>query len=370
MRFPTVQLSEVAKFANGGTPSRKRPEFYEGHIPWITGADIMSSGATITAARSHITDEAVRRSATCVVDPGTVLLVTRTSVGKVGIAGVPLAINQDITAIRPDQGRLDRDYLVRALQRLAHHFERRAQGATIQGINREVVATAEIPLPPIEEQRQIAAVLDAAEALRAKRRKALAKFEILTKAIFIDMFGNPIDMQGLTTPMHCARLGELAAVRTGKLDANASSPAGKYPFFTCAVEPLRIDVAAFDAKAVLVAGNGDLNVKYYEGKFNAYQRTYVICSLDESIAHPRFLYGFLNIFVEKLRHLAIGGVIKYIKLGNLTDAIVPLPNGREQAEYLDRVGEVERLRQAMEVSLKQTGYLLTSLQQRAFRGEL
>lgn len=71
-------------------------------------------------------------------------------------------------------------------------------------------------------------------------------------------------------------LGDLVNIKTGKLDANASAVDGAYPFFTCSKEPLRISTYSYDCECVLVAGNGDLNVKYYNGKFDAYQRTYII----------------------------------------------------------------------------------------------
>ena len=140
------------------------------------------------------------------------------------------------------------------------------------------------------------------------------------------------------------KLGELTRIRTGKLDANAADEDGIYPFFTCAVEPLLINIPAFDCKAVLVAGNGDLNVKYHEGKFNAYQRTYVIESIDTNKLHPKFLYYFLSDYIVELRELSIGGVIKYIKLGNLTDAKIPLPPIAEQkriAAILDKANEIK-----------------------------
>jgi type I restriction enzyme, S subunit len=143
-------------------------------------------------------------------------------------------------------------------------------------------------------------------------------------------------------------LGDLTRIRTGKLDANAANENGAYPFFTCAIEPLSINTAAFDCKAVLVAGNGDLNVKYYEGKFNAYQRTYVIESLDESKLLPKYLYLFLDKYVAKLREQAIGGVIKYIKIGNLTEAKIPLPPLAEQkriAAILDKAAEIKTKRE-------------------------
>ncbi len=131
-----------------------------------------------------------------------------------------------------------------------------------------------------------------------------------------------------------ARLGDYVKIQTGKLDANAASENGAYPFFTCAVEPLKIDTYSYDCECVLVAGNGDLNVKYYKGKFDAYQRTYIIQSLDSTKLLPKYLYFFLDMYVETLREQAIGGVIKYIKLGNLTEADIPLPNVTIQQEIV------------------------------------
>ena len=131
------------------------------------------------------------------------------------------------------------------------------------------------------------------------------------------------------------KLGDLTYIRTGKLDANASSENGQYPFFTCSKEPLRIASYSYDCECVLVAGNGDLNVKYYDGKFDAYQRTYIIESADKRKLLVKYLYFFLDIYVEVLRTQSIGGVIKYIKLCNLTDALIPLPSIESQAEIIE-----------------------------------
>ena len=134
---------------------------------------------------------------------------------------------------------------------------------------------------------------------------------------------------------NCVKLGTLTRIRTGKLDANASSTDGAYPFFTCSREVLRIATYSYDCECVLVAGNGDLNVKYYAGKFDAYQRTYIIESIDKSKLLAKYLYFFLDIYVEVLRTQSSGGVIKYIKLGNLADALIPLPGIEKQAEIVD-----------------------------------
>lgn len=142
-----------------------------------------------------------------------------------------------------------------------------------------------------------------------------------------------------------AALGELTRIRTGMLDANASSPNGRYPFFTCAINPLRIETYSYECECVLVAGNGDLNVKYHNGRFDAYQRTYIVEPISESL-DCRYLYHFLDSYLTELRNLSIGGVIKYIKIGNLTEAKIPLPPLEEQrriAAILDKSHSIQGL---------------------------
>ena len=126
------------------------------------------------------------------------------------------------------------------------------------------------------------------------------------------------------------KVGEITKIKTGKLDANAASSGGEYPFFTCSKDPLKIDTYSYDCECVLVAGNGDLNVKYYNGKFDAYQRTYIIENNSNGLLYMPYLYYFLEGYIEELRKQAIGGVIKYIKLGNLTNASIELPSIEEQ----------------------------------------
>ncbi len=131
------------------------------------------------------------------------------------------------------------------------------------------------------------------------------------------------------------KVGDITKIRTGKLDANASSEDGAYPFFTCSREPLRISTYSYDCECVLVAGNGDLNVKYYCGKFDAYQRTYIIEDNSNGRLYMPYLYLFMEVYVDELRRQAIGGVIKYIKLGNLTEALIELPSLVEQKNIVN-----------------------------------
>lgn len=131
------------------------------------------------------------------------------------------------------------------------------------------------------------------------------------------------------------KIGDLTKIKTGKLDANAASEEGEYPFFTCSREPLKISSYSYDCECVLVAGNGDLNVKYYNGKFDAYQRTYIIEDNSSGKLFMPYLYYFMERYVEELRKQSIGGVIKYIKLCNLTDAMIELPDIERQKAIVE-----------------------------------
>ena len=137
------------------------------------------------------------------------------------------------------------------------------------------------------------------------------------------------------------KIGDLTRIRTGKLDANASSIDGEYPFFTCSKEPLRISTYSYDCECVLVAGNGDLNVKYYNGKFDAYQRTYILEDNSNGKLYMPYLYYFMENYIEQLRNESIGGVIKYIKLAHLTEAKIVLPDIITQKKIVNKLGLIK-----------------------------
>lgn len=156
------------------------------------------------------------------------------------------------------------------------------------------------------------------------------------------------------------KLGDFVKIKTGKLDANASSDDGEYPFFTCSIEPLKISSFSYDCECCLVAGNGDLNVKYYNGKFDAYQRTYIIESLDKEKLDVMYLYFFLCSYIEVLRKQSIGGVIKYIKLGNLTDALIPIPSLEKQKEICRNLIQARKVLNESQALLSKYDILIKS----------
>ena len=160
--------------------------------------------------------------------------------------------------------------------------------------------------------------------------------------------------------MEYVNLGKIAKIKTGKLDANAANKNGKYPFFTCSKEPLTINTYSYDCECVLVAGNGDLNVKYYNGKFDAYQRTYIIEILDKNKYNTKYIYLLLISYINALRSKAVGGVIKYIKLGNLTSLKVPMIDIIEQEKIVKKLFKLDKVINIKVLQLKTCDNLIKS----------
>lgn len=130
-----------------------------------------------------------------------------------------------------------------------------------------------------------------------------------------------------------AKLKDISVIKTGKLDSNAAVPNGQYPFFTCDPNTLQIDKWAYDTEAVLLAGNnasGNYTAKYYKGKFNAYQRVYIIESSNADILNIRYLCYALNQQLSLLKTMSSGSTTKFLTIRTLHGLDIPLPNIDQQ----------------------------------------
>ena len=166
-------------------------------------------------------------------------------------------------------------------------------------------------------------------------RLLLEKYDTLIKSRFIEMFGD--------NNFAKKKWNEIFITKTGKLDSNAMVEDGEYPFFTCAKEVFKIDKYAFDQEALLLAGNnaaGKYDVKHYKGKFNAYQRTYVL-SLKEKWEYPLFKYQ-LEDKLEYLRQQSLGGLTKYLTLKILETLDFIVPPIELQKEFTTFVQQIDK----------------------------
>jgi len=164
-------------------------------------------------------------------------------------------------------------------------------------------------------------------------------------------------------------LGNLINLRTGKLDVNAGVENGEFPFFTCSRETYKIDVAEYSGKSVIVAGNGDLNVKYFEGEFNAYQRTYILQAIDEEKLNPLYLFHFMDKYVETLRNDTQGSTIQYLKKAQFTEAPIDLPPLDEQKRIVGIVSSMDEVIQSTERAIEDAKNLRSGLLSDLLSGE-
>jgi type I restriction enzyme S subunit len=128
-------------------------------------------------------------------------------------------------------------------------------------------------------------------------------------------------------------LQDVAEFKTGKLNSNAANENGEYPFFTCSPETLKINEYAFDCEALLLAGNnaeGNFALKYYNGKFNAYQRTYVITVHDPKRITYKFLFYNLKTQLKELQNISAGSATKFLTMSIINEIELKLPPLEEQ----------------------------------------
>jgi type I restriction enzyme S subunit len=252
-------------------------------------------------------------------------------------------------------------------------------GVGLKHVTRGVVEELELPLPPLAEQRRIAEVLDRAEALRAKRRAALAHLDTLTQAIFLDLFGDPF-----ADRENPVRLGEVAEVLMGQ------SPPGSSYNTTGHGTPLLNGPTEFGERHPIAKQWTAIPTRLCEtgdilfcvrgataGRLNRADKTYCL-GRGLAAIRPRkgvstnkeFLFAVLDRYYDYLQAKGVGSTFININRDELE--ALPIPKAQhDKAEALARrVAAVEKLKTAHRASLAELDALFAALQHRAFRGEL
>ena len=201
--WPMVELGNAAEIRGGATPRRDNAAYWGGDIPWVTPTDLPAPGAGIADVdhtADAITGEGLASCPARILPPSTVMFSSRASIGKIGIAAVPLATNQGFINLIPDCG-LESRYLAWCLHFHTDRIADLAGSTTFKEVSRSALKRFRIPIPPVSEQRRIVEVLDQADRLRRLRTEAEAKANRILPALFIRMFGDPA-----TNPMKWPRV--------------------------------------------------------------------------------------------------------------------------------------------------------------------
>jgi len=298
---------------------------------------------------------------------GDILMSVRAPVGPVNFAIDEICIGRGLAAIR-SRGELNREFLFYQLLHLQPEIAGR-EGAVFASINKSEIAALPVMFAPLPEQQRIVTILDQTFDSIATAKANAEKNLQNARALFASHL-NGIDAKKVP-------LRDLVKIITGKLDANAAVEEGQYPFFTCSREIYAIDNFAFDCEAILLAGNnavGDFNVKHYKGKFNAYQRTYVITVNEQQRVIYRFLYFQMLKSLKKFKEQSVGAGTKFLKLGMIKDMEIALPSLADQEQIVSTIDslreQTDNLESIYQQKLAALDALKKSLLDQAFTGQL
>ncbi len=259
---------------------------------------------------------------------GDILISASGTIGRAVIYDGKPAYFQDsnIVWIDNDETLVKNDFLFYAYSNVKWNTEH----TTILRLYNDNFRNTLIPLPPLNEQIAIANILSDVDRYLYSLRALILKKESVKKALSFELLSQRKRLKGFNQAWQRVRLGDICEITTGSLDANEMVHYGKYRFYTCAKEYYFIDKYAFDTEAILISRNGAYvgYVHYYKGKFNAYQRTYVLDNFSEHIIFVKyFLTMFLQSHIQTNRN---EGNTPYIVMATLKDFEILLPPLNEQ----------------------------------------
>ena len=388
---PVVELGRLVTIVGGGTPSKARPEFFVGDVPWVTPKDMKVW--TVVDSEDHISPAAIDASAAKLVPAGSVLVVIRSGVLKhtlpVAIAGRPVTLNQDMKALICDE-RTEPRYLAFFLKNAEPKLLATVRGTTADNIPIDELRALRIPLPPIGEQRRIAEILEKAQAIRRKRKEAIALTNDLLRSAFLEMFGDPMaNTKGWPVKL----LGELSDVSGGLqvTTARAGNPIAMPYLRVANVYRDRLDLSEVKEIRVTEAErvratlqHGDVLV--VEGHGNpaelgraavwrdeiagcTHQNHLIRVRPNRTLMEPIFVSTCLNSSSGRQQMLSLGKTtsgLNTISTNNVRSVQIIVPPLQLQTAYAGIVERVRRLESRMEQRNKEDATLFSALVALAF----
>jgi len=391
--WPTAALATLGEIVTGATPRTAEAAFFGGPIPFVTPSDLDAQEPVSMASRtlSELGAAEVRP-----VPSGAVMVCCIGSLGKVGIAGTRVATNQQINSVVFNSEKIDPRYGFYACKRIGPDLEKHSSSTTVAIINKSAFGRIEIPLPPLPEQRRIAAILDEADALRAKRRAALAQLDEMAQANFVEMFGDlrhnsknwplrPISSIVLEfaggKSIEADTDNRIAAYRVLKVSAVTSGifkPAESKPLPSTYLPPSTHLVRPHDllfsrANTTELVGA----VAYVEAtppNLALPDKLWKFVWHEPRVADPLFVWALFQdqAVREEIGRRATGtsGSMKNISQSKLLSMPIATPPLEMQQAFSTKLRHIWSLKRCQRDALASAESLFTSLQHRAFRGEL
>lgn len=306
--YPMVELGEIC-IIERGTSITKR-DIIDGNIPVIAGGQ----------SPAYYNNTFNRKGAVITVSG------SGAYAGFINFFEEPIFAS-DCSTIQPNSPGVNIKYVYHCLKARQDRFYKLQSGMGQPHVYAKDIKPFEIPLPPLHIQEEIVNEIEGYQKIIDGARLVVENYKPTIK---------------IDPSWESKLLKDIVNIKTGKIDSNRAVQNGKYPFFTCAKEIYYIDEFAFDCEALLLAGNNataNYDVKYYNGKFNAYQRTYVITITDTSIINYQYLKHIMESNLMLLKQNSVGSQTKYLTLGVIQSLIIPIPTMDEQQVIVSEIDE-------------------------------
>ncbi len=335
-------MGDLGTIITGNTPPRSRPELYGSHTPFVKATDISENEKYTYNPEEGYSEEGYKKYIKSLVPKGSTCVVTIGSIGKkMTMAHCDLFINQAMNAIIPFPN-FDKDYVYYAVRNVLSNIKALDSGTASgrENVSKSAFSRMKVIIDDdLLIQKRIATTLSRYDSLIENYQKQIKLLEEAAQRLYKEWFvnlrfpghENTKIVDGVPEGWEKKKLGSIAPILTGKKDANYGTPDGNYPFFTCSQEPIKAPSYSFDAEAVLLAGNGDFNVKLYRGKFEAYQRTYVLIPSNADLLYV--LYNSVAKNMVKLANGASGSTIKFLTKRMIENIDVLVPTNTILNEY-------------------------------------
>jgi type I restriction enzyme, S subunit len=386
-----TRLADCCNIVSGATPRRDTPKYWGGEIPWVTPKELSGLNQPVLEdTEEKITEEGLHSCSAQLMPAGSILFSSRAPIGHVAIAGHEMCTNQGFKSLIPGP-EVDSKYLYWCMKYITPVIVNQGRGATFKEVSKSIVEEVEIPLPPLLEQRRIAAILDKADAIRCKRAEALHLADDFLKSAFLDMFGDPLtNPKGW--PMH--RLGNhLTFVTSGSrgwakyyastgarfirsLDVQMNHISDLDAVFVNppdSAETRRTRVCPNDVLLTITGSRIGRVAPVNSSVGEAYISQHVaILRLNDSLCSP-----FLSMFLSEVRggqhqikRMQYGQTKPGLNLEQLRTFEIPCPPLSMQDQFCSIWNKFDVHTQHHKTAKQQTEDLFNSLVQRAFCGEL
>lgn len=339
MKWEKVNLENIStRIGDGlhGTPKYEDSgEFY-----FINGNNLVNGKILIkddTKRISSVEYDKIKKE----LGEKTVLVAINGTLGNVGLyRDEPVALGKSACYINVNE-KAEKIFVKYVLENKDFQIYARdfATGATIKNLGLKAIREYSFTLPPLYTQRRIASILSAYDDLIENNLKRIKLLEEKGRIEYKSILKSE--------KIEYKKAVDVLQFTTGKLNSNAAVINGTYPFFTCGQEILRTNTFSFDEEVVLLGGNNAsaiYPVFYYSGKFDAYQRTYIIKPKPDVYMSFKYLYFFWESKLDYLRNISTGAATKFLTLKILNDMDIPFPSKKVMAEYEKLTEPVFRLK--------------------------